>query len=239
MAAEERTTLLSRESDKVPQRIPLRERAKRRRQIASAVKREKLTTRQAAQKFGVSVEYVRYACGQNGVRPLAAPSAQAGRFEILADLAEGKPGWQIAADRNISRQRVNQIKQDAERLGLLPKLRRIDVAELAELRAKVSERDAAIARRHAELAPQITADTDQTSKAFAKCLRHYRLAAELSQADAAALAGMCAATWNRYESGYRNNPQLNEMVAMAAALGVPVLELLRDLPTPLPRKRSG
>lgn len=232
MAAKEQTTLPRSERVEAPQRITQKERAEQRRRIASAVNREKLTSRQAAKKFGVSVDYVRKACVEHGVRAELPPNAGAGgALEVLADLAKGMPASRIAADRNISRQRVNQVKHAAENLGLLPKLKRID-AELAELRANVNDRDAAIARRHAGLAPRIAAEIDQTSKTFAVSLKYYRLAAGLVPADAAALAGISRNTWYGYETGNWKNPPLERIVRMAAALGVTVIDLLRDMPTP-------
>ncbi|HQU45670.1 MAG TPA: helix-turn-helix transcriptional regulator [Pirellulales bacterium] len=211
--------------------------AERKRQIALTVEKEKLTAREAAESFGVSQKYVKVACAVHGVRLRARAAPRVSRtLQILADLAEGMPALQIASERNVSRQRVDQIKQGAQRLGLLPKLKRLD-ADLRKLRAKVDQLEAMLGRREAERAPRIAADMDGASKSFAVCLRHHREAAGLFQAQAAALAGMTEHTWWTYEAGYRKNPQLDQMVRMAAALGVPVVDLLRDLPAPASGKK--
>jgi hypothetical protein len=40
-------------------------------------------------------------------------------LEIIADLIRGKKGIEIATERNLSRQRISQIKEQAEKAGLL------------------------------------------------------------------------------------------------------------------------
>ncbi|HVA48272.1 MAG TPA: helix-turn-helix domain-containing protein [Pirellulales bacterium] len=67
---------------------------------------------------------------------------------------------------------------------------------------------------------------------FAAALRRCRKANGLTQADAAAIAGIGQTHWSAYESGSSTNPSLDHIIAMAAALGVKVSELLDSPPAP-------
>src|SRR5487761_1666256 len=213
-------------------RLTHKERRERRRQIAQAVSDENLAANQAAERFHVSSSVVRMACAENNVRPRPSLDAFAPgqALEIVAALAEGKSVLEIASERHRSHQRIYQVKLAAEEAMLLPKLRRLgaELAELRRLRAKADEVEMKLARRRDQIAPQVKADVRRASATFAACLRKHRLAAGLTQRQAAALCGTTDITWSNYEVGRSKNPRLNLMIAMAAALHVQVTDLLSN-----------
>lgn len=223
-----------------------RQRAEKHRQIARAMRDEDLTVSAAAARFGVQTHEVREACEKHGVTVTVPENRRRSveTLEIIADLAHGKPVSEIVRERQLSRQRIHQIKRKGEAAGLLPLLPRLDklLAENRSLRARLDEYEREVANRRARLASGTDQKVKRAAASFGARLRECRKAAGLTQATAAALAGLPASKWTAYEIGKQVNPRLNKLINMAAALGVEVNDLLDGLsatPTPTKARRGA
>jgi len=111
---------------------------------------------------------------------------------------------------------------------LLPAVRKLDklLADYERLRQKLKEYEALVQARRAQVADRLPRVAGSIKAHFAASLRHRRQAAGLTQADAAAIAGLTQPQWSAYELGVVSNPGLDHLIAMAAALGIKVGELL-------------
>lgn len=97
-----------------------KQRRNRRKEIAQAVKRGKLSISQVTNKFQVTAETVRIACIEFGVSP---PSQMNNRikftsFQVIALKQKGLSYCQIAKRINVSHQRVHQIVSSARNAGV-------------------------------------------------------------------------------------------------------------------------
>jgi hypothetical protein len=105
------------------------QRTKRRKKMAEEVQRlmarkidPEECLRRVSDKHLASIATVRGACREHGVNlprkfsPVMAMSS----LEIIAELQAGRRGTDIAKERGISRQRVDQIRRQAEQAGLVP-----------------------------------------------------------------------------------------------------------------------
>ena len=75
---------------------------------------ETMGTLEIAEKLGVSRAYVYQTLAREGI-PSKKPNGRA--FCILRRLLDGDRGIDIASEYGISRQRVNQVKVEAEKAG--------------------------------------------------------------------------------------------------------------------------
>lgn len=96
---------------------------KRRKAVADWVAQRNATTADAAVEFGISEATVETACKLNCVEPAKSPRAckklpTDSTFQILKQIVDGdKSLSEIARNANVSRQRVDQIKNKAIEAG--------------------------------------------------------------------------------------------------------------------------
>ena len=98
------------------------ERAERRLQISKYASLYGVAA--TVRKFSLSMETVRVACREHGI-PFPRLRREAGphSFEILKALLDGVPLMKIADDFGLTKQRVNQVKQQGIKAGFILKNR--------------------------------------------------------------------------------------------------------------------